>query len=151
MYKKTIIFVLAAFGFGFASASLLNHQTMKRVTSVGGIFFKCKDPEKMRQWYNTHLGIDAGPYGAKIGQEKDGEKTADYVLWTAFPETTKYFGPSNQDFMINYRVADLDALVRELKKEGVKILDDVADSDFGKFVHIEDPEGNKIELWEPKA
>src|ERR1043165_4739728 len=99
---------------------------MKRVTGIGGIFFKCQDPEKIRQWYKTHLGIDSSPYGAKLEWEQgaDAEKKG-YTLWTPFLEKTTYFEPSTKDFMINYRVADLEALVVELKKEGVTVLDNV--------------------------
>ncbi|GAA4458956.1 VOC family protein [Rurimicrobium arvi] len=121
---------------------------MQRVTGIGGIFFKCKDPEKMRQWYQTHLGIDMSPYGAKISSQTESGKEG-YTLWTPFPDTTSYFGPSEQSFMINYRVADLEALVAVLKEEGVSILDELVAHEYGKFIHIEDIEGNKIELWEP--
>ncbi|MGC4057746.1 MAG: VOC family protein [Chitinophagaceae bacterium] len=121
---------------------------MQRVTGIGGIFFKCKDPEKMRQWYQTHLGIDMSPYGAKISSQTESGKEG-YTLWTPFPDTTSYFGPSEQSFMINYRVADLEALVAALKEEGVTILDELVAHEYGKFIHVEDIEGNKIELWEP--
>lgn len=124
---------------------------MKRVTGIGGIFFKCKDPEKMKEWYKTHLGFNMDPYGAKFEWlQGDGATNKGYTLWSPFPEKTKYFDPSPQPFMINYRVEDLVALVEELKKEGVTVLDDVATYDYGKFVHILDVEGNKIELWEAK-
>lgn len=124
---------------------------MKRVTGIGGIFFKCQDPEKINQWYKTHLGLDTTTYGAKVGlgQEADSVKNG-YTLWTPFPDKTKYFEPSTRDFMINYRVDNIVALAEELKKEGVTLLDEVtAYDDYGKFLHILDPEGNKIELWEP--
>ena len=120
---------------------------MKRVTGIGGIFFKCKDPEKMKEWYKIHLGLDTNPYGAKFDwrQEEDSTKQG-YTLWTPFSDKSKYF---EKDFMINYRVENLEALVAELKKEGVTVLDDIDASEYGKFVHILDVEGNKIELWEP--
>lgn len=123
---------------------------MKRVTGIGGIFFKCKDPEKVKQWYQTHLGFDTDPYGVKFEwlQEPDSTKKG-YTLWSPFPEKTKYFEPSTKEFMINYRVEDLEALVAALKKEGVTVLDTIETYDYGKFVHILDIEGNKIELWEP--
>ena len=123
---------------------------MKKVTGIGGVFFKCKDPKKVTEWYQKHLGLDTNPYGATFEwfESDDASKKAQ-TQWTPFPETTKYFDPSPREFMINYRVADLDALVEELKKEGVTILDDIATYDYGKFVHILDSEGNKIELWEP--
>jgi len=117
---------------------------MAKVTGIGGIFFKCQDPEKVRNWYAGHLGIDVSPYGAKVPAAQE------YVLWTPFAESTKYFEPSPRDFMINYRVDDLDALAAKLNEAGVTLLDEVTDSDFGKFLHILDCEGNKIELWQPK-
>lgn len=120
---------------------------MKRVTGIGGIFFKCKNPELMRNWYGTHLGIDISPYGAKIGWDRENGKEG-YTLWTPFPESSDYLGEAGQRFMINYRVADLEALVAELKKEGVVVLDELVAHEYGKFIHIQDPEGNKIELWE---
>ncbi len=122
---------------------------MKRVTGIGGIFFKCKDPEKIKEWYKTHLGIDSNPYGAKFEWQQVGEPAKnEYTLWSPFTDDTTYFEPSSKDFMINYRVEDLEALVVELKKEGVTVLDDIDASAYGKFVHILDIEGNKIELWE---
>lgn len=123
---------------------------MKRVTGIGGIFFKCQDPEKIRQWYKTHLGLDMDQYGAKFMWQPVGDTARKgYTLWTPFPDKTKYFEPSSRDFMINYTVENLEALVAELKKEGVTVLDEIATYDYGKFVHILDIEGNKIELWEP--
>jgi predicted enzyme related to lactoylglutathione lyase len=122
---------------------------MGKVTGIGGIFFKCKDPKKIRQWYEANLGVEVSPYGAKFEWRSNGPEPG-YTLWTPFPDTTKYFEPSAQPFMINYRVDDLEALVAELASKGVAILDDLVDSDYGKFVHILDCEGNKIELWQPK-
>lgn len=118
---------------------------MKRVTGIGGVFFKCKNPDKMREWYKTHLGFDTNEYGATF--ESENKKVS--TQWTPFAEDTKYFEPSSKDFMINYRVENLEALIIELKKEGVTIVDEMETYDFGKFVHILDIEGNKIELWEP--
>ncbi len=124
---------------------------MKKVTGIGGIFFKCKDPGKMKDWYKTHLGLDTNDYGATF-EWRDAEDPAikGSTQWSPFAESTKYFAPSTKEFMINYRVADLEALVEELKKEGVTIVDEIESYDYGKFVHIVDMEGNKIELWEPK-
>jgi len=105
----------------------------------------------MKEWYKNHLGFDMDPYGAKFAwQQGEGSANKGYTLWSPFPEKTKYFEPSSQPFMINYRVEDLEALVEELKKEGVTVLDNVETYDYGKFVHILDVEGNKIELWEAK-
>jgi len=124
---------------------------MKRVIGIGGIFFKCQDPEKIREWYKTHLGFDVNAYGAKFEWKQEGDSSnKGYTLWSPFAEKTKYFEPSAKDFMINYRVENLEALVEELKKEGVTVLDNIESYDYGKFVHILDLEGNKIELWEAK-
>lgn len=122
---------------------------MKKVTGIGGIFFKCNDPKQMKDWYQKHLGLNTNEYGATFEwyEEPDSAKKAS-TTWSPFAETTKYFEPSTKDFMINYRVADLEALVEELRKEGVTIVDEIKSYDYGKFVHIIDPEGNKIELWE---
>lgn len=124
---------------------------MKRVTGIGGIFFKCKDPNKMNSWYKTHLGLNTNEHGASFEwyQEEDSTKKGS-TQWGPFSDKTEYFEPSSKEFMINYRVENLEALVEELKKEGVTILDEIETYDYGKFVHILDIEGNKIELWEPK-
>ena len=123
---------------------------MKKVTGIGGVFFKCKDLERMKDWYKTHLGLNTGPYGASFEwyQEADGKKKG-LTQWNPFKETTKYFEPSPKEFMINYRVDDLEALVEELKQNGVTIVDNIETYDYGKFVHILDMEGNKVELWQP--
>lgn len=123
---------------------------MKKVTGIGGIFFKCKDTKAMKDWYQKHLGLDTNDYGATFKWYEDaaGKKEAS-TQWSPFSETTKYFEPSEKDFMINYRVENLEALVEELQKEGVTILDKIEAYDYGKFVHILDAEGNKIQLWEP--
>lgn len=124
---------------------------MKKVTGIGGIFFKCKDPKALKEWYKTHLGIDVNEYGATFEWKTVAESNAKGSLtWSPSPETTKYFEPSAREFMINYTVDNLEALVEELKKENVEILDEIAVYDFGKFIHILDLEGNKVELWEPK-
>jgi len=119
---------------------------MKKVTGIGGIFFKCKDPKKMTEWYRRHLGLTTNPYGATFEwyEGPGGAKTQ--TQWTPFAETSAYFA---KDYMINYRVENLEALVEELKKEGVTVLDTIETYDYGKFVHILDAEGNKVQLWEP--
>ena len=123
---------------------------MKKVTGIGGIFFKCKDPKNMMDWYKIHLGISTTEYGATFEWREDEDPNhKGSTTWSPFSERTKYFEPSAKDFMINYRVADLDGLVAELKKEGVTIVDNIETSDYGKFVHILDVEGNKVELWQP--
>ncbi|WET50777.1 VOC family protein [Chryseobacterium indologenes] len=122
---------------------------MKKVTGIGGIFLKCKDPKAINEWYKTHLGFNTTPYGTSFEWlEKDSGKEG-ITQWNTFPEESDYFQPSEKDFMINYRVDNLDALVQELKGQGVTLVDQVAVYSYGKFVHIIDPEGNKIQLWEP--
>jgi len=122
----------------------------KRVTGVGGIFFKTKDPEQLRSWYSKHLGIKTDQYGASFkSRQWSAPEKSHYLQWSTFQDDTTYFQPSDKAYMINYRVEDLEWLVQELKKEGVTICDEIAVFDYGKFVHIMDPEGNKIELWEP--
>lgn len=124
---------------------------MKRVTGIGGIFFKCKDPIKFKEWYKTHLGIDTNDYGATFDWKQMSDSDAKGSLtWSPTKQTIDYFEPSTREFMINYTVENLETLVEELQKEGVTILDEIAVCDFGKFVHILDLEGNKVELWEPK-
>ena len=156
--KKAIIITLilaATFGLGFAFKTITTKQnksitTMKKVTGIGGIFFKCKDPKAVNEWYKTHLGFDTSPYGTSFEwREIEDSSKKGLTQWNPFAETTKYFEPSTKDFMINYRVADLESLVEELKKEGVTVVDKIEPSDYGKFVHIIDIEGNKIQLWEP--
>lgn len=153
---KKIIFIfclLASFLFGFAFKSVTENDfnnNMKRVTGIGGIFFKCKDPKKMRQWYKEHLGFHTNDYGTVFEwyQGADNSKKG-FTQWSPFNEKTKYFGPSEKEYMINYRVENIEKLVKELKKEGVNIVDHIETYEYGKFVHIMDIEGNKIELWEP--
>lgn len=133
-------------GFGFKTLTLNNNNNMKKATGIGGIFFKCKDPKKMTEWYQKHLGLETNPYGATFEWYEDSEKTKKaQTQWTPFPEDSKYF---DKDYMINYRVENLEALVEELKKEGVTIVDKIEAYDYGKFVHIFDTEGNKVQLWE---
>jgi len=144
-----------SFYFGFALKSMTTNNSndntkLKRVTGIGGIFFKCKDPNKMNEWYKTHLGLNTNQYGTVFEwrQATDSTKKG-FTNWNPFSEKTKYFEPSTKDFMINYRVENIEALVEQLKKEGVTVTDTIETVDYGKFVHIMDIEGNKIELWEP--
>jgi len=122
---------------------------MKRVTSLGGVFFKCKDPEKMKEWYSKHLGLETDNYGTSFEWRQADERIKKgFTAWSTFKEDTKYMEPSKKDFMINYRVENLEWLIEELKKEDVTIVDEIESFEYGKFVHIIDPENNKIELWE---
>jgi predicted enzyme related to lactoylglutathione lyase len=124
---------------------------MKKVTGIGGIFFKSKDSKALNEWYKTHLGFDTTPYGTSFEwRDIDDSEKKGLTQWSLFADTSKYFEPSTKDFMINYRVENIELLVEELKKEGVTIVDKIEDSEYGKFVHILDLEGNKIQLWEPK-
>lgn len=123
---------------------------MKKVTGIGGVFFKCKDPGKMREWYKTNLGLNTNQYGATFEWRQGADSTKKgFTQWSPFSEKTEYFKPSEKDFMINYRVENLEALVEELKNSGVTVTDSIETYEYGKFVHIVDIEGNKIELWEP--
>lgn len=122
---------------------------MKKVTGIGGIFFKCKDPLKMKEWYKTHLGLNTNEYGATFEWGENTNNKNGSIQWSPFEETTKYFEPSTKEFMINFTVDNLEALVAELKKDGVTLIDEIETYDYGKFIHVLDIEGNKIELWEP--
>ena len=121
----------------------------KRVTGIGGIFFKCKDPIKLKEWYKLHLGLNTDQYGANFEWRLSSNPAKKgYTQWSPFSDKTKYFDPSVKEFMINYRVENLEQLVENLKNEGVTIIDKMEIYDYGKFIHILDLEGNKIELWE---
>lgn len=152
----TTLLIISSFIFGYAFKEIFfnnknNHIDMKKVTGIGGIFFKCKDPKAINEWYKTHLGFDTSPYGTSFEwREIDDSTKKGLTQWNPFTDSTKYFDPSTKDFMINYRVENLEALLEELKKENVTILDKMETYDYGKFVHILDIEGNKIQLWEPK-
>lgn len=122
---------------------------MKRVTGIGGIFFKAKDPEKLKAWYRTHLGIESESWGAVFHWRDDPRSADAYTAWSVFTEETKYFEPGKKPFMINFRVADLHWLLEQLRAEGVEVDPKVEESEFGKFSWVMDPEGNRIELWEP--
>jgi catechol 2,3-dioxygenase-like lactoylglutathione lyase family enzyme len=124
---------------------------MKRVTGIGGVFFKSDDPDKMYQWYEKHLGIKRDPDGYVAFHWRGDPDTEEKGLtaWSVFNRNSKYFDPSRAQFMINYRVDDLDALLEALRAEGVEIDPKREDYDYGRFAWITDPEGNKIELWEP--
>jgi predicted enzyme related to lactoylglutathione lyase len=123
---------------------------MKKVTGIGGVFFKCDNPQSMNEWYAKNLGLDAGKYGAVFEWRLDDDPSKKgATAWSTFPHHAKNFEPSAKPFMINYRVDNLVALVDELRKDNVTIVDAIAEYEYGKFVHVLDPEGNIIELWEP--
>ena len=123
---------------------------MQRVTGIGGVFFKCEDPAAQQAWYQKHLGFPLDCDGCVIfkWRERDSDKPASTV-WGPFAKDTKYFAPSSAPFMFNYRVENLDALLQALAAEGVQIDPRREDSQYGRFAWIMDPEGNRIELWEP--
>jgi catechol 2,3-dioxygenase-like lactoylglutathione lyase family enzyme len=125
---------------------------MERVTGIGGVFFTSKDPERLFAWYEKHLGLkrDAASGGASVlFRCRDDHEGSGMTVWSIFPDETTYFRPSQARFMINYRVADLDALLEVLRQEGVEIDPKREDYDYGRFAWIMDPDGNRIELWEP--
>jgi len=125
-------------------------NTRPKVTGIGGIFFRSKDSKKAKEWYGKHLGLAINDYGSPF-EFRNAHKPEEinYLNWSPFADDTDYFEPSKKEFMINYRVQNIEGLVRNLKTEGVTILDEIEEYPYGKFVHIMDLEGNKIELWEP--
>jgi len=121
----------------------------KRVTGIGGLFFKAQDPDKIKKWYDKHLGLPYDQYGCSFEWVQKDSKRPGFTAWSPFPQDTKYYDPSKKDFMFNYRVENLEELLSVLKEEGVEIVGEMETYDYGKFGWIMDPEGNKIELWEP--
>jgi catechol 2,3-dioxygenase-like lactoylglutathione lyase family enzyme len=125
---------------------------MKHVIGIGGIFFKAAEPEKLGAWYRDHLGLDLEDFGGVVFREDSHEKDRSrqaYAVWSPFPSDTDYFAPSTKPFMINFRVVELDALLAKLRAEGVTVDERAEKSEFGHFAWIIDPEGNRVELWEP--
>jgi len=120
----------------------------KRVTGIGGIFFKTKDPNATKSWYKKHLGLDTNDYGCTFTWKDDNGKDC-LTQWSPFTQDTEYFAPSPKGFMINYRVHDLENLLKVLEKEGVTIVGEMETYDYGKFGWILDSDGHKLELWEP--
>jgi predicted enzyme related to lactoylglutathione lyase len=135
-----------------------------RVSGIGGVFFKASDPEQMASWYQEHLGIKMEPIGPtsdeRVGQSQERYAAFQWrhlenpdrvgtTVWAVFPHRTTYFSPGDAPFMIQYRVADLDGVLDALRKEGVLIDEHREDFDYGRFAWIRDPEGNRIELWQP--
>lgn len=121
-----------------------------RVTGIGGIFFKTQDPNSLKEWYQKNLGLNTDQWGTNFEWFQGADETKKgFTQWTPFSEETKFFNPSSKEFMINYRVVHLDKFLEKLKQNGVKILDEIEEVAYGRFVHILDNEGNKIQLWEP--
>ena len=144
-----MLVVAFSLGYSFNVLKTAKEENTRKATGIGGIFFKCKDPKKLREWYSKHLGLNTNAYGAVFEWRQAVDTTKKgFTQWSPFNEKTKYFEPSTKDFMINYRVENLKGLLEQLKKDGVTITDTIEAVEYGKFVHIMDLEGNKIELWE---
>jgi len=134
----------------FGDVLVIPSMEKKRVTGLGGVFFKSVDPEKLRNWYKEHLHIESGEHGALFRwRQEDRPEAVGHTAWNPLPGDTNYFQPSEKNFMLNYRVEDLETLLKALKEEGVEIVGEMESYPYGKFGWIMDPEGNKIELWEP--
>jgi len=124
---------------------------MRRVTGIGGIFMTARDPKALCDWYRKHLGIDVQPWGGAAFDwtDAEGKPTGGTTAWSIGPADGKHFAPSKSTFMVNYRVEDLPALLEALREEGCEVLEKTDDSEYGKFGWVMDPEGNKVELWQP--
>jgi len=121
-----------------------------KVTGIGGIFFRSKNPKEISSWYGKNLGLAIDDYGSPFEvRNANNPEEINYLRWSPFDKDTEYFAPSEKEFMINYRVQNIEELVNNLKDNGVTIVDAIEEYEYGKFVHIMDPDGNKIELWEP--
>jgi len=145
---------IATFSFGFTVANFFSETPSVipegRVTGIGGIFFKAENPDSLKKWYNRMLGIPTDKFGTNFLWYQGADSTrAGSTQWSVFGNKTKYFDPSKKEFMINYRVDNLEIMMKRFRENKVTICDTVETYDYGKFVHIMDPDGNKIELWEP--
>jgi predicted enzyme related to lactoylglutathione lyase len=125
-------------------------EATPKVTGIGGIFFFCDNPKETREWYAKHLGLEVNDWGSTFeSRNLDRPDEVNVLQWSPFKKGSDYFAPSKKEFMINYRVQNIEGLVKKLRDSGVTIVDDIQTFDYGKFVHIMDAEGNKVELWEP--
>ncbi|MGD8306634.1 MAG: VOC family protein [Ignavibacteria bacterium] len=125
------------------------NDTRPEVTGIGGIFFRSKNPKELNKWYGKNLGLVIDEHGSPFEfRNANRPDEINYLRWSSFDEETDYFNPSEKEFMINYRVQNIEGLIKRLKENDVTIVDEIEEYEFGKFVHIMDPEGNKIELWE---
>lgn len=120
---------------------------MEKVTGIGGVFFRARDPEALAAWYEEHVGVprEGGATYGTFESAGPGERT----VWSAFPSDTEYFGPGSKQLMVNYRVRDLDAMLAQLRDAGVEVDERVEEYEYGRFGWATDPEGNRFELWEP--
>ncbi len=150
----TIVIVLILVG-GICFAAGMHYaastrNATPRITGIGGIFFKVKDPAATRSWYAQHFGMQTDKYGTNFLWYQGADSThKGFTQWSPFGSKTKYFAPSPHSFMINYRVQGIEALIAKLSASGIKPLDTLTTYDYGKFIHYLDPDSNKIELWEP--
>jgi len=126
-------------------------DTTPKVTGIGGIFFYSENPQVTKEWYIKNLGLEINEWGSSSFESRDinNPDEINSLQWSPFKKGDEYFSPSKKEFMINYRVQNIEGLLTKLKENGVTILDSIATYDYGKFLHIMDTEGNKIELWEP--
>lgn len=128
----------------------LNNDTVPKVTGIGGIFFFSDNPDETKEWYAKNLGLEVNEWGSSFEfRNANRPDEINYLQWSPFKKGSEYFAPSNKEFMVNYRVQNIEGLVKKLKASGVTIVDEIETFEYGKFVHIMDAEGNKIELWEP--
>ncbi len=136
----------------FKPEGIIMSDTMPKVTGIGGVFFYSDNLKETKEWYTKNLGIEINDWGSSSFESRNVNRPDEInsLQWKPFKKGDEYFSPSKKDFMINYTVQNIEGLVNKLKENGVTILDSIASYDFGKFVHIMDKEGNKIELWEPK-
>ena len=131
---------------------IIMNDTIPKVTGIGGIFFYSDNPKETKEWYTNNLGIEINDWGSSSFESRNVNRPDEInsLQWKPFKKGDEYFSPSKKEFMINYTVQNIEGLVNKLKENGVTILDSITSYDFGKFIHIMDAEGNKIELWEPK-
>ena len=130
---------------------LIMNDSTPKVTGIGGIFFRSKNPKLIREWYGKNLGLAIDDFGSPFEfRNANKPEEINYLRWSPHEEESDYFEPSDKEFMINYRVQNIEGLVKKLNENGVTIVDEIAEYEYGKFVHIMDLEGNKIELWEPR-
>ena len=124
---------------------------MARVTGIGGVFLKARDPKALTAWYAQHLGLPVGDWGTTFMWSDEVPPTTGMTTWSLFPADTRHFGPGPQNAMVNYRVDDLEALIEQLTAAGIEIDPKRESADYGHFAWLNDPEGNRIELWQPLA
>lgn len=153
IYKMSLIIIAIValnINYALAQSSRPTIDTTPKVTGIGGVFFGSKNPKEARQWYGTHLGLAIDDYGSPFEfRNANRPNEINYLSWSPMRTGSKNFAPSKKDFMINYRVQNIEGLVRNLRNSGVIILDTIETYDYGKFVHIMDLDSNKIELWQP--